>query len=58
MKAVALVTPRVQPVKVGDKTLHQVGSVIHWGYQGVNPGDSANQRTPQARDPISVIQET
>ncbi|MFN3369616.1 MAG: molybdopterin dinucleotide binding domain-containing protein, partial [Thermus sp.] len=58
MKAVALVTPRVQPVNVGDKTLHQVGIVIHWGYQGGNPGDSANQLTPQALDPNTFIQET
>jgi len=58
MRAVALVTPRILPVKVGDKTLHQVGIVIHWGYQGGNPGDSANQLTPQALDPNTFIQET
>ena len=32
--------------------------MIHWGYQGGNPGDSANQLTPLALDPNSFIQET
>jgi formate dehydrogenase major subunit len=58
MRAVALVTPRILPVKVGDKTLHQVGIAIHWGYQGGNPGENVNQLTPQALDPNTFIQET
>jgi len=47
IKAVALVTRRIQALTVGGKTVHQIGIPIHWGFQGVaKKGYLANTLTP------------
>jgi formate dehydrogenase major subunit len=65
VKAVAIVTHRFRPFKIGGKTVeggsivHQVGLPWHFGW--VHPkdgGDSANLLTPSTGDPNTRIPET
>ncbi len=42
VEARALVTPRMKPLQIGGRTIHQIGLPYHWGYQGVVTGDVAN----------------
>lgn len=53
----ALVTRRVQPLKIGGKTMHQVGLPIHWGYEGVVTGASANDLAALVAEPNVTIHE-
>jgi formate dehydrogenase-N alpha subunit len=55
--AVAIVTPRLQPLTVGGKTLHHVGIPWHWGYTGLSTGASANMLTPHVGDANTAIPE-
>jgi formate dehydrogenase major subunit len=49
--AKAVVTKRIQPLKVGGKTVHTVGIPIHWGFEGLTkPGYLANTLTPFVGD--------
>ncbi len=57
IKAVALVTKRLKPFKMGDETVHQIGMPWHWGYSGLSTGDSANVLTPSVGDPNTTIPE-
>jgi formate dehydrogenase major subunit len=62
IEARAVVTSRVQPLKVAGRTVHQVCMPWHWGEfrsseQGVT-GDSANELVVLSGDPNVSIQET
>jgi formate dehydrogenase major subunit len=49
--AKAVVTKRIQPLKIAGKTIHTVGIPIHWGYEGLTkPGYLANTLTPYVGD--------
>ncbi|HSN16097.1 MAG TPA: molybdopterin dinucleotide binding domain-containing protein, partial [Anaeromyxobacteraceae bacterium] len=49
--AKAVVTKRIQPLKVGGKELHTVGIPFHWGFAGLTrPGYIANSLTPFVGD--------
>jgi formate dehydrogenase major subunit len=50
IEARVLVTERVQPLKVEDRVVHQVGLPYHWGRKGLVKGDSANDLLPLALD--------
>ena len=51
IKAVAVVTKRIKPMKIEGKTVHHVGIPIHWGYEGVaKKGFIANTLTPFVGD--------
>ena len=51
IKAVAVVTKRIRPMKIEGKTVHTVGIPIHWGFKGVaKPGFLANTLTPVVGD--------
>jgi formate dehydrogenase major subunit len=51
IKAKALVTKRIKPLKVEGKTVHHVGIPIHWGFVGIaKPGFLANTLTPVVGD--------
>jgi formate dehydrogenase major subunit len=51
IKAVAVVTKRIRPLKIDGKTVHTVGIPIHWGLTGVaKPGYLANTLTPFVGD--------
>ncbi len=59
VEAVAVVTPRLQPLRVQGRTVHQVGLPYCFGW--VHPqhgGDSANLLTPAVADPNTGIPET
>ncbi len=59
IEAVAIVTPRLQPIKSMGQTIHMVGTTWHYGW--VHPkggGDSANLLTPSVGDPNTFIPET
>ncbi len=53
----ALVTSRIQPLKMGGRTLHQVGMPIHWGYEGLVKGASANDLAAIVAEPNVTIHE-
>ncbi|NIJ11847.1 formate dehydrogenase major subunit [Saccharomonospora amisosensis] len=57
IEARVLVTDRMTPLKVGGRTLHQVGLPYHWGGNGVSTGDAANELASMALDPNVHIQE-
>ena len=49
--AKAVVTKRIQPLRVGGKELHTVGIPFHWGFAGLTrPGYIANSLTPFVGD--------
>ena len=51
IEARVLVTDRLKPLKVQDRTVHQVGVPYHWGSKGLVTGDSANDLVGLALDP-------
>lgn len=53
----ALVTRRLQPFNMGGKIIHQVGMPIHFGYEGVVTGASANNLASLVADPNVTIHE-
>ncbi len=53
----ALVTPRLQPLNMGGRIVHQVGMPIHWGYEGLVVGASANNLASLVADPNVSIHE-
>jgi formate dehydrogenase major subunit len=57
IEARVLVTDRIPPLRVQDRTVHQVGLPYHWGGRGLSAGDSANDLFPLALDPNVHIQE-
>jgi formate dehydrogenase major subunit len=57
IEARVLVTDRMQPLQVQDRTLHQVGLPYHWGAKGLVTGGSANDLFPITLDPNVHIQE-
>ncbi len=59
LEAVAMVTKRFKPFKIGDQEVHEIG--IPWHYGWVWPpegGDSANLLTPAVGDPNTRIPES
>jgi len=57
MNAYAVVTKRVKPYKIGNKTVHLIGVVWHFGYNGLATGGSANVLTPHVGDANTMIPE-
>jgi len=61
IEARAKVTHRIRPLRIGDRTLHQVSLPWHWGSyttneQGVT-GDAANDLVPLSGDPNVSIED-
>lgn len=59
--AIAIVTPRLQPMKVLGQTIHIVGLPWHYGWrfpEDGSGGDSANLLTPSIGDPNTMIPES
>ncbi len=59
--AIAVVTNRLKPFKIGGSTVHQVGMPWHFGWQfpvDGSGGDSANLLTPSVGDANTMIPET
>jgi formate dehydrogenase major subunit len=57
IEARVLVTDRMRPLRVEDRTIHQVGVPYHWGRKGISAGDTVNDLFPLALDPNVHIQE-
>ncbi len=51
IEAKAMVTPRMKPLLVNGKTLHQIGLPFHWGFSGETPGGITNDLTSIVTDP-------
>jgi len=57
IRAKALVTRRMRPLRIGGKVIHQVGMPWHWGWEGVVTGAVVNQLTALVGDPNVSIHE-
>jgi formate dehydrogenase major subunit len=57
VRAKALVTRRLRPMKIDGKTIHHVGMPWHWGYEGLVTGDIVNELTALVGDPNVSIHE-
>ena len=57
IKAKALVTRRIRPYRLKDRTVHHVGLPWHWGYKGVTTGDVVNDLSPLVGEPNTTIHE-
>ena len=51
IEAHALSTSRIQPLKIGDKLVHQIGLPFHWGYNGLVKGDIGNDLIAISEEP-------
>ncbi|NMO52845.1 molybdopterin-dependent oxidoreductase [Actinoplanes sp. TBRC 11911] len=58
IEARVLVTDRLVPLRIEDRTIHQIWLPYHWGNEGVVTGDSANDLVGLALDPNVLIQES
>jgi formate dehydrogenase major subunit len=58
IEAVAMVTARIKPFKIGDKIVHEVGLPWCFGWHTPGVGDAANLLTPTAGDANTMIPET
>jgi len=54
----ALVTPRMQPLKIDGREVTVVWMPYNWGFQGLSKGSSVNHVTIDATDPGAGTQET
>jgi formate dehydrogenase major subunit len=57
IRAKALVTRRMRPLRIDGKVVHQVGLPWHWGYQGIVTGDVVNDLSALVGDPNVSIHE-
>jgi formate dehydrogenase major subunit len=58
VRAIAYVTARFKPFRLGDRVVHEIGIPWHWGFMGLAKGDSANLLTPHVGDANTRIQES
>jgi formate dehydrogenase major subunit len=58
IEARALVSTRMKPLRMGDRTVHQVALPFHWSYGGSVTGDAANDLIALSGDPNVAIQES
>jgi formate dehydrogenase major subunit len=54
----ALVTPRIEPLRIGRKLIHQVALPWHWGFSGPDKGSTANDLGALSGEPNVSIQES
>ncbi len=57
IRAKALVTRRLRPLRIADRIVHQVGMPWHWGWEGVVTGAVVNELTALVGDPNVSIHE-
>jgi formate dehydrogenase major subunit len=58
VEARVLITPRMRPVWIDGKRIHQVGLPYHWGYKGMAKGDVVNDLLVISEEPNVRIMET
>jgi len=54
----ALVTPRIKPLRMDGRTVHQVALPWHWGFEGPDPGSATNDLGALSGEPNVSIQES
>jgi formate dehydrogenase major subunit len=57
IQAKALITRRIRPYRLKERTVHHVGLPWHWGYKGLATGDVVNDLTALVGDPNVSIHE-
>ena len=57
VRAKALVTRRMRPLRIDGRTVHQVGMPWHWGWEGISTGDVVNEMSALVGDPNVTIHE-
>jgi len=57
IEARAMVTPRIKPLTVSGRIVHQVGLPIHFGWAGEVAGSSENELTAMMLDPNASMHE-
>ncbi len=57
IEARAMVTRRMQPLRVGGRVVHQIGLPFHWGFQGKSKGSITNDLAHMALEPNVSIEE-
>jgi formate dehydrogenase major subunit len=57
IRARALVTRRMRPLKIDGRVVHQVGMPWHWGWEGLVTGDVVNELTAMVGEPNVSIHE-
>ncbi len=58
IQAKVLVTPRMRPVWIDGKRIHQVGLPYHWGHKGLTKGDVVNDLLAISEEPNVRIMES
>ena len=58
VQARVMVTPRIRPLWVQGRTVHQVGLPYHWGFRGIVKGDVTNDLLAISEEPNVRIMET
>src|SRR6202012_1825924 len=58
IEARARVTERMRPLRIADRVIHQIAVPWHWGYSGLNVGDSINDLLHLSGDPNTTIETT
>jgi formate dehydrogenase major subunit len=58
VEARVMVTPRLRPLRVDGRPVHQIWLPYHWGGSGLSTGDSANDLVGIVLDPNVLIQES
>lgn len=58
IEARVLVTHRMRPLRLGKRTVHQIGLPYHWGSKGLVKGDAVNELISFVADPNVSIQES
>jgi formate dehydrogenase major subunit len=57
IEARAMVTRRLQPLKIAGRQVHQIGLPFHWGFQGKSRGSITNDLTHMVLEPNVSIEE-
>lgn len=58
IEARVMVTPRMRPLRIDGRIVHQVGLPYHWGYRGQVKGDVVNDLLVISEEPNVRIMET
>ena len=58
VEARVMITPRMRPLHIDGRTVHQVGLPYHWGYRGNVTGDIVNDLLVISEEPNVRIMET
>ncbi len=58
IEARVMITPRMRPLRIDSRVVHQVGLPYHWGYRGQVTGDVVNDLLVISEEPNVRIMET